>query len=78
LKLRSVKTIVIPPASTGRESNSKTAVTTTAHPNKASLCNLVPGLRILSTVVMKFIEPKREEIPAKCKPKIAKSTLAPL
>jgi hypothetical protein len=50
----------------------------TAHPNKASLCNLIPGLLILIIVVMKFIAPSKELIPDKCKPNIAKSTLAPL
>jgi hypothetical protein len=66
------------PANTGNDSNNNTAVTTTAHPNKASLCSLIPGLLIFSIVVMKFIAPKSELIPDKCKPNIAKSTLGPL
>jgi hypothetical protein len=66
------------PANTGKDNKSKTAVTTTAHPNKASLCSLIPGLLILSIVVMKFIAPNSELIPDKCKAKIAKSTLGPL
>jgi hypothetical protein len=37
LKFLSVKTIVIPPAKTGNDSNNNTAVITTAHANKASL-----------------------------------------
>jgi len=78
LKLRSVKSIVIAPAKTGRDSNSNTAVITTAQPNNASLCNLIPGLLMFKIVVMKFIAPKSEEIPDKCNPKIAKSILAPL
>lgn len=78
LKLRSVKTIVIPPASTGKDNNNKIAVITTAHPNNINLCNLIPGLLILNVVVMKFIAPKSELIPAKCKPNMAKSTLGPL
>ena len=40
------------PASTGNDNNNNTAVTTTAHPNKANLCSLIPGLLILSIVVM--------------------------
>jgi len=52
LKFLSVKTIVIPPASTGKDSNNNTAVITTAHPNKANLCNLIPGVLILTIVVM--------------------------
>lgn len=69
---------MIAPANTGRDSNSNTAVITTAQPNKASLCNLIPGLLIFNTVVMKFIAPRRLLTPDKCNPKIAKSTLAPL
>jgi hypothetical protein len=65
LKFLSVRTIVIPPAKTGKDNNSKTAVTTTAHPNKASLCNLIPGLLIFNIVVMKFIAPNKLLIPAK-------------
>ena len=52
MKFLSVKTIVIPPANTGNDSSNNTAVTTTAHPNKANLCSLIPGLRIFRTVVM--------------------------
>lgn len=70
--------MVIAPARTGRDNNNSTAVTTTAHPNKANLCSLIPGLLILSMVVMKFIAPKRLLIPAKCKANIARSTLGPL
>jgi hypothetical protein len=74
LKLRSVNTIVIPPAKTGSDNNNKTAVIRTAHANNINLCNLIPGLLILKVVVMKFIAPKRELIPDKCSPNIAKST----
>jgi hypothetical protein len=78
LKFLSVKTIVIAPASTGIDNNSNTAVTTTAHPNKANLCNFIPGLLILSIVVIKFIAPNKLLIPDKCKANIARSTLGPL
>jgi hypothetical protein len=78
LKFLSVKTIVIAPANTGNDNNSKTAVTTTAHPNKANLCNLIPGLLIFNIVVMKFIAPNKLLTPDRCKAKIAKSTLGPL
>jgi len=70
--------MVIPPASTGRDNNNKTAVITTAQANKINLCNLIPGLLILNVVVMKFIAPSKLEIPDKCSPNIAKSTLGPL
>ena len=78
LKFLSVNTIVIPPAKTGNDNNNKTAVITTAQANKISLCNLIPGLLILNVVVMKFIAPSKLEIPDKCNPNIAKSTLGPL
>jgi hypothetical protein len=69
---------VIPPAKTGKDNNNNTAVMTTAHPNKANLCNLIPGVLIFIIVVMKFIAPNRLLIPDRCKAKIAKSTLGPL
>jgi len=43
---------VIAPAKTGKDNNNNTAVITTAHPNKASLCNLIPGVLIFIIVVM--------------------------
>jgi hypothetical protein len=78
LKFLSVKTIVIAPAKTGNDNNNSTAVTTTAHPNKASLCKLIPGLLMLSIVVIKFIAPNNELTPDKCRANIARSTLGPL
>ena len=66
------------PAKTGNDNNNKTAVITTAHANKINLCNLIPGLLILNVVVIKFIAPSKLEIPDKCNPNIAKSTLGPL
>jgi len=65
LKFRSVNNIVIPPAKTGNDSNNKIAVTMIAQQNKGSLCNVIPGFRILIIVVMKFIAPNIDEIPAK-------------
>jgi hypothetical protein len=78
LKFLSVSTIVIPPAKTGNDNNSNTAVTTTAQPNKANLCNLIPGLLMFKIVVIKFIAPNKLLIPDRCNAKIAKSTLGPL
>jgi len=78
LKFLSVSNIVIAPAKTGKDNNNNTAVITTAHPNKANLCNLIPGALMFIIVVMKFTDPNKELIPDKCKAKIAKSTLGPL
>jgi hypothetical protein len=47
------------------DKSNNTAVTTTAQPNKANLCNLIPGLLIFSIVVIKFIAPNRLLIPDK-------------
>ena len=77
LKLRSVNNIVIAPANTGSDSNSKMAVIKMAQQNNGSLCIDIPGCRILIIVVIKFIAPNIELIPAKCKLKIARSTEPP-
>jgi hypothetical protein len=77
LKFLSVKSIVIAQAKTGREKRSKNAVIKTDHTNSGNLCIDKPGTLILNMVVIKFIAPNKEEIPAKCKLKIAKSTEPP-
>jgi len=78
LKFLSVNNIVIAPAKTGSDNKSNIAVTKTAQPNNATLCNLIPGALIFNIVVMKFIAPNNELTPDKCKANIAKSTLGPL
>jgi hypothetical protein len=78
LKFLSVNNIVIAPANTGKDNNNNTAVTITAHPNNANLCNLIPGLLMFNIVVIKFIAPNKLLIPDKCNAKIARSTLGPL
>jgi len=78
LKFLSVSSIVIAPASTGNESKSRKAVMNTAHPNKGTLCAVIPGALILTMVTIKLIAPRIDEIPAKCKLNIAKSTEPPL
>lgn len=49
----------------------------TAHTNNGNLCIVIPGVLMFKIVVMKFMAPKIEDIPAKCKLKIAKSTEPP-
>jgi hypothetical protein len=49
----------------------------TDHTNKGIRSREIPSERILITVVIKFTAPKIDEIPAKCKEKIAKSTDPP-
>lgn len=77
LKFRSVNNIVIAPANTGKANNNKIAVMKTAHTNNGNRCIVIPGPRMLMTVVMKFTAPKIELAPAKCKLKIPKSTAPP-
>jgi N-glycosylase/DNA lyase len=76
-KFRSVRSIVIAPAKTGKESNSKIAVINTAQANKGTVSSPIPKERRLPRVLIKLTAPKREDTPAKCKEKIAKSTDAP-
>jgi len=52
-------------------------VINTDHTNNGNLCIVIPGALIFIIVVIKFIAPKIDEIPAKCKLKIAKSTEPP-
>jgi hypothetical protein len=64
-RFRSVKSIVIAPAKTGRDKRSKIAVITTDQTNKGIRSKVIPSDRILITVVIKFTAPRIEEIPAK-------------
>jgi hypothetical protein len=77
LKFLSVNNIVIAPAKTGNDKSNKIAVMKTAQTKRGILCIVKPGVLIFIIVVMKFIAPKIEAIPAKCKEKIAKSTEPP-
>jgi len=77
LKLRSVSNIVIAPAKTGRERRRRKAVNKTDQTKRGMISRDRPLPRILAIVVMKLMEPKIEEIPAKWSEKIPKSTAAP-
>ena len=76
-KFRSVNSIVIAPANTGRDSSSRIAVRNTAQTNSGIRSMFIPALRILITVEIKFTAPRIEETPAKCREKIPRSTEAP-
>jgi hypothetical protein len=65
------------PANTGNDNNNKIAVINTAHTNSGSLWKVIPGALIFKTVVIKLLDPKIDEIPARCKLNIAKSTDPP-
>lgn len=78
LKLRSVRSIVIAPASTGREVISKKAVIPSAQTRSGiQSSEILPEVRHEIIVVKKLIDPRIEEIPAIWSEKIAKSTEIP-
>jgi len=62
---------------TGKDNNNNHAVINTAHTNKGNLNIVMPFTLIFNIVTMKLIAPKIDEIPAKCKLKIPKSTALP-
>jgi hypothetical protein len=68
---------VIAPANTGNDNKSNTAVTLIAHKNNGKKPIFIPLAFILKIVTIKFIAPAIDEIPAKCKEKIPKSTAPP-
>jgi len=76
-RFRSVNSIVMAPANTGRVKRSKTVVMITDHTNRGIRSSRIPFHRILIIVVMKLIDPKMEAAPAKCKAKMARSTEGP-
>lgn len=65
LRFLSVKSIVMAPAKTGKESNNKKAVIKMDQTNKGILPHPTPGDLMLKIVVIKFMAPKIEEAPAK-------------
>lgn len=77
LKLRSVSSLVIAPANTGRDRTRRKAVTSTAHTKRGSLCLKRPGARLLKIVTMKLIAPLIDAAPDRCRLKIARSTEGP-
>jgi len=74
-KFLSVNNIVIPPARTGKDNNNSIAVIKEAQTNKGNLEKYSPPALMFIIVVIKFIAPAIEAAPARCKLKIAKSTL---
>jgi len=69
--------MVIAAANTGNASNKRKAVIQIAQP-KSGICTIcIPGKRIFNTVTIKLIAPSKEEAPARCRLKIAKSTAPP-
>jgi len=77
LIFRSVKSIVMAPASTGSERSRRIAVNTTDQTNSGVRSQDMPGVRMLSDVVMKLIAPRILDTPARCSLKIVRSTDGP-
>ena len=76
-KLRSVNNIVIAPAKTGTANNNKIVVILIDQVNKVNCSNFLLIFFILIIVVIKLIAPIIDDIPARCKEKIDKSTDIP-
>lgn len=76
-KFRSVNSIVIAPASTGRARSNRSTVMPTDQINKGTRSSCMPTERMFIIVVIKFRAPRIEDTPAKCREKIAKSTDGP-
>lgn len=74
---RSVSSIVIAPARTGRERSRRKVVIRMDQTNRGTRSIVIPGARILIIVVIKLIEAIIEEAPAKCRENIARSTHPP-
>jgi len=77
LKLRSVRSMLIAPARTGKDKSSNTAVIKTDQTNKGIESRLLVEDRIFMMVVIKLIAPRMEDAPARCSLKIARSTEIP-
>ena len=77
LRFRSVSSMVMPAARTGSESSSRTAVMRTDHTNRGVWYWERAGGFMLIAVVIKLIAPRMDEIPARCREKMARSTEAP-
>jgi hypothetical protein len=75
LKFRSVNSIVIAPARTGNDRRRRIVVIRTDHVNRGKRSIVISIGRIFIIVVIKLIDLKIDEIPAKCNEKIVRSTL---
>ena len=73
----SKSSIVIPPASTGSDNRRRTAVIKIAQMKRGILFRFIVTSLMFIIVTIKFIAPRREDIPAKWRLKIAKSTEDP-
>lgn len=75
-RLRSVRSIVIPAARTGRDPIRSIAVIIRDHGNKGTRSIIKASVRMFHTVTTKLIEATIDEAPARWSEKIARSTAA--
>lgn len=66
--------MVIAPASTGKDKSNKIVVRSVAHENRVLYLIKKDLTFIFLIVLIKLVEPKIEDVPAKCNEKIEKST----
>ncbi|KAB0392516.1 hypothetical protein E2I00_014687 [Balaenoptera physalus] len=76
-RFRSVNSMVIPAARTGKDNRSNTAVIRTDHMNSGVWYWVIAGGFMLIIVVIKLMAQRIEDTPAKCREKIVRSTEAP-
>lgn len=76
-RFRSVRSIVMAPAKTGRVRRRSSTVRITAHTNRGIRSSRIPFHRMLIIVVIKLIAPRIDAAPARCREKIARSTDGP-
>jgi len=70
--------MVMPPARTGKERSRRIAVITTDQTNRGIRSAEHPFGRMFRAVVIKLIEPRIDETPARWREKMARSTEGPL
>lgn len=76
-RFRSVRSIVMAPANTGRDITNRNAVMATDHTNRGIRSNEQALCRILIIVERKLIEERIDEMPARWREKMARSTDGP-
>lgn len=69
--------MVIAAAKTGKAKSKRKTVTKILHTKSGKEAMKRPGARILRMVTIMLIAPRREDKPARCRLKIAKSTAPP-
>jgi hypothetical protein len=69
--------MVIAPARTGRDSKSRKAVIRILQTKRGIAYSAIPRARMLKMVTIKLIAPRMEDIPARWRLKIPKSTAGP-